>query len=43
VREGLSKDMADILVADFRRAAEELGATLPPKVGHKPHHRGKVC
>ena len=29
VREGLSADMADILVADFRRAAEELGATLP--------------
>jgi glutamate decarboxylase len=43
VREGLSRDMADLLVADFRRAAEELGATLPPTVGHKPHHRGKVC
>ena len=28
VREGLSSDMADLLVADFRRAAEELGATL---------------
>jgi hypothetical protein len=30
-------------VDDFRRAGEELGATMPPKVGHRPHHRGKVC
>jgi glutamate decarboxylase len=43
VREGLSNDMAEILVDDFRRAGEELGATMPPKVGHRPHHRGKVC
>ena len=28
VREGMSADMADILVADFRRAGEELGVTL---------------
>ncbi len=45
VREGLSSDMADILVADVRRAAEELGATLPvlPSRGNEPHKRGKIC
>jgi len=46
VREGMSADMAEILVADFRRAAEELGATLPPQPAagtHQPHHRGKIC
>jgi glutamate decarboxylase len=46
VREGLSADMADLLVADFRRAAEELGASLPPApsgAGVRPHHRGHIC
>ncbi len=46
VREGMSADMADLLVADFRRAAEELGVTpidLPGRQGHQPHHRGKIC
>ena len=46
VREGMSADMADLLVADFRRAAEELGVTpidLPGRRGHQPHHRGKIC
>ncbi len=46
VREGLSSEMADLLVADFRRAAEELGATLnaaPVRAKHQPHTRGKIC
>ena len=46
VREGMSVDMAELLIADFRRAAEELGATLPPVPApgtHRPHHRGKIC
>ncbi|HEY5699675.1 MAG TPA: glutamate decarboxylase [Acidimicrobiales bacterium] len=46
VREGMSSDMADILVTDFRRCVEELGATpaeLPGRRGHQPHHRGKIC
>jgi len=46
VREGLSSEMADILVADFHRAGEELGGKLPelPVRGtHHPHTRGKVC
>ncbi len=46
VREGLSTDMADLLVADFRRSCEEL-AGLPAgslvSLGHPPHKRGKVC
>jgi glutamate decarboxylase len=46
VREGMSRDMADILVADFQRVGVELGAT-PPEVRstkpHQPHKRGKVC
>ena len=46
VREGLSADMADILVADFHRAGEELGASVgpvPTRGVHQPHHRGKIC
>ena len=46
VREGLSSEMADILVADFHRAGEALGGTLPelPTRGtHQPHKRGKIC
>lgn len=46
VREGMSRDMADLLVADFHRVAETLGA-LPPEVRsaipHQPHKRAKVC
>ncbi|MCA9711496.1 MAG: glutamate decarboxylase [Myxococcales bacterium] len=46
VREGLSRDMAGLLLDDFRRAGMELGA-LPPElrspVGHQPHQRAKVC
>jgi len=46
VREGLSRDMADLLVADFHRVGEELGA-LPPEVrsavAHRPHKSAKVC
>lgn len=46
VREGMSRDMADLLVADFHRVTAELGA-LPPEqaspVGHQPHKRAKVC
>lgn len=46
VREGLSRDMADLLVADFHRVGEELGA-LPPEVrsavAHRPHKSSKVC
>lgn len=46
VREGMSRDMAELLVADFHRVAETLGA-LPPEVRsaipHQPHKRGKVC
>ena len=41
VREGLSSEMADLLVADFRRAAEELGATLtaaPVRAPTSPTH-----
>ena len=46
VREGLSSEMADILVADFHRAGEALGGPLPelPTRGtHQPHKRGKIC
>ena len=46
VREGMSPDMADLLVNDFRRSIDELGATpadLPGRRGHQPHHRGKIC
>jgi glutamate decarboxylase len=46
IREGLSFDMADILVGDFRRVVEELGgmpAELRSSRGHQPHHRGKIC
>jgi glutamate decarboxylase len=46
VREGMSRDMADLLVADFHRVGAELGA-LPPEVRstkpHQPHKRAKVC
>ncbi len=46
VREGLSRDMAGILLEDFHRAAEELGG-LPPEIRsskpHQPHKRGKIC
>ena len=46
VREGMSRDMADLLVADFHRVGAELGA-LPPEIRsqkpHKAHKRGKIC
>lgn len=46
VREGMSRDMADLLVADFHRVGAELGA-MPPEVRstkpHTPHKRGKIC
>ncbi len=46
VREGMSPDMADLLVNDLRRSIEELGATPAEQQGlrgHQPHHRGKIC
>ena len=46
VREGMSRDMADLLVADFHRVGAELG-TIPPEIRstkpHAPHKRGKIC
>jgi glutamate decarboxylase len=43
VREGLSRDMADLLVDDFHRSVEALGGHPPAKKKHRPHHRGKIC
>jgi glutamate decarboxylase len=46
VREGMSRDMAELLVADFQRAGQELGLSadaMPSLHPHQPHHRGKVC
>lgn len=46
VREGMSRDMADLLIADFHRVGDELGA-LPPEIRsqkpHQEHKRAKVC